>query len=246
MSIDISKCKIKMITDWKGKNLTVNKIGEIKENRWGKKYEIIGYVKDKSRLRFVKFIESKEVVLTNNYNINDGSVSDYSHISVCGIGITGFKNASKHILYYRWSNMLGRCYDENHKGYKSYGAKGCYVEDYLLDFRNYISFVESLENYNLLIDNPKDYHIDKDLKSSNEKCYSRETLSIITKEKNIEIENESRKIKVEAYDLNGNFMGSFASITVASKMTGIQAGNIARTVRMESKTAGGYVWVAKE
>lgn len=246
MGANNKKIDIKMTTEWKGKKLNVNKIGEINENKWGKKYKIIGYVEGKSRLRFVEFLESKEVIMTNNYNIKDGSVSDYSHKSVCGIGISGFKDASKHILYYRWANMLGRCYSEKHSGYKSYGGKGCYVEDYLLDFRNYISFVESLEGYDLLKENPNDYHIDKDLKSKNEKCYSRETLSIITKEKNIKIENKNRIVEVEAYDLNGDFMGSFASITVAEKMTGIHKGNIARTVRGESKTAGGYVWVIKE
>ena len=36
------------------------------------------------------------------------------------------------------------------------------------------------------------------------------------------------------------------SITIAEKMTGIHKGNIARNVRGESKTAGGYVWVKKE
>ena len=63
---------------------------------------------------------------------------------------------------------------------------------------------------------------------------------------NIEIENNDKAIEIEAYDLNGNFVASFASITIAEKMTGIHKGNIARNVRGESKTAGGYVWVKKE
>ena len=69
---------------------------------------------------------------------------------------------------------------------------------------------------------------------------------LITKEKNIEIENSSKSISIEAYDLNGNFVASFVSITIAEKMTGIHRGNIARNVRGESKTAGGYIWVEKK
>lgn len=244
--MDIKKCKYTIVVDRKGKKLNVNKIGEIKKNRFGLEYEIIGYIQENSRLRQIKFLESGEVAIVNNFNIKDGSVFDYSQRTVCGVGITGFKNASKHMLYFRWANMLGRCYSETHSGYKSYGAKGCYVEDYLLDFRNYIKFVESLENYDLLKESPEKYHIDKDMKSKENKCYSRETLSIITKEKNIEIENKDKSIEIEAYDLYGNFMGCFPSITSAEKMTGIHRGNIARTVRGESKTAGGYVWLIKE
>lgn len=237
----------KIITDdSKNKKRTVNKIGEIKKNRWGIEYEIIGYVENYPRLRQVKFLKSGYVTVVNNFNIKDGSVSDYTHPTVCGVGATGFKDASKHILYYRWANMLGRCYSEKHSGYKSYGAKGCYVEDYLLNFKNYVEFIEGLEDYKLLKDNPGKYHIDKDVKSMNDKCYSRETISIITKEKNIEIENNDKAIEIEAYDLNGNFVASFVSITIAEKMTGIHKGNIAKNINGKAKTAGGYVWVKRE
>lgn len=228
------------------KKHTSNKIGEVKKNRWGIEYKIIGYVKNNSRLRQIKFLKSGYVAIVNNFNIHDGSATDYTHPTVCGVGITGIKDASKHFLYYRWANMLGRCYSEKHTNYKSYGGKGCYVEDYLLNFKNYVNFIESLEGFELLKNNPDKYHIDKDLKNSNEKCYSRETISIITKEKNIEIENSSKAVEIEVYDLKGNFVASFASITIAEKMTGIHRGNIAKNINGKAKTAGGYVWVKKE
>lgn len=237
----------KIITDdLKTKKRTINKIGEIKKNRWGIEYEIVGYIENHPRLRQIKFLKSGYVSIVNNFNIKDGSSSDYTHPTVCGVGVTGFKDASKHMLYYRWANMIGRCYSEKHSGYKSYGAKGCYVEDYLLNFKNYIDFIEGLDNYELLKNNPEKYHIDKDLKYSNEKCYSRETISIISKERNIEIENINRIVEVKAYDLEGNFVASFASICIAEKMTGIHKGNIAKNVNGKAKTAGGYIWVKKE
>ena len=243
----INNVEYKIITDdTDSKKHTVNKIGEIKKNKWNIEYEIVGYIEGNPRLRQIKFLKSGYVTIVNNFNIKDGSATDYTQVTVCGVGVTGFKNASKHMLYYRWSNMLGRCYSEKHSNYKSYGAKGCYVEDYLLNFKNYVEFVEGLENFDLLKNNPEKYHIDKDMKCKNDKCYSRETLSIITKEKNIEIENSDKLIGVEAYDLNGNFVASFVSITMAEKMTGIHIGNIARNVRGECKTAGGYVWRRKK
>lgn len=242
-----NEMEYKIVTnDWKGKKLTTNKIGEVKKNKWGIEYKITGYVEGYPRLRQVKFLKSGYIAIVKDFNIRDGSVSDYTHPTVCGVGITGFKDASKHILYYRWANMIGRCYSKKHSGYKSYGAKGCYVEDYLLNFKNYVKFVESLDGFDLLKNNPEKYHIDKDMKYVNNKCYSRETISIITKEKNIKIENKNKIVKIEAYDLDGNFVASFASICIAEKMTGIHRGNIAKNVRGEAKTAGGYIWIEKE
>lgn len=63
--------------------------------------------------------------------------------------------------------MVGRCYSKKHPQYKSYGAKGIFVEPYLLNFSNYVSFVSSLDNYNHLINNPDKWQIDKDKKEAN-------------------------------------------------------------------------------
>lgn len=70
--------------------------------------------------------------------------------------------------------MIGRCYSKKHPQYKSYGSKGVYVEQYLLDFSNYVSFISSLENYKNLIEHPKEWQIDKDKKGGG--CYSRNTM----------------------------------------------------------------------
>lgn len=79
--------------------------------------------------------------------------------------------------------MIGRCYNKNHCGYKSYGAKGVRVSDELLNFRNYVDIVEKLPNYKLLLENPKGWDIDKDYKSISSKIYSKDTLCIMKKEK---------------------------------------------------------------
>lgn len=148
--------------------------------------------------------------------------------------------ASKHYLYDRWLNMIGRCYSKTHSGYKSYGEKGILVEDYLRNFRNYIEFVESLPNIEKLKEDSQNWNIDKDLKGG--RIYSRDTLSIITTAHNLEIQNKDIKITANMHSLEGEFIQSFESISEAERRTGIHRGNIARNIRGESNTAGGYIW----
>lgn len=51
-----------------------------------------------------------------------------------------------HWLYTRWNGMLHRCYNDKHKDYKSYGAKGitvCFA--WRLDFWDYVLWIENVE-----------------------------------------------------------------------------------------------------
>jgi len=136
--------------------------------------------------------------------------------------------------------MIGRCYDKNHSAYKSYGAKGVYVEEYLLNFKNYCDFLKTLPNYNKLKKNPKAWQVDKDLKSG--KCYSKDTLTIMKNEDNLELENCTKRVKINQYTTNNKYIQTFESINQAEKITHIHRGNIARCVRGQSHTAGGFKW----
>jgi hypothetical protein len=158
-------------------------------------------------------------------------------------GIMDVFKGKDHILYWRWLNMIGRCYNPKHVQYKNYGEKGYTVEEYLLRFSNYISFVKQLPNYDKLIENPKLYQIDKDIKTNREeKEYNRKTISIVLAEENLEEENKRKRIHIYQYDKEYNFVDDFNSITEAENITGIHRGNIARVIRGESKIAGGYIW----
>jgi len=44
-------------------------------------------------------------------------------------------------LHDKFSQMKKRCYNPNNKDYKNYGARGIIVEDWLLDFHNYVDYV---------------------------------------------------------------------------------------------------------
>lgn len=216
-------------------------IGEEFTNKVGDKFKIIGYDENDRGVRIVQFDDGtvqRESTrrIWNGCEIYNKSITP----TVFGVGINdvGFN----HVLYYRWVNMLGRCYSEKHVQYKHYGAKGVTVESYFFKFSNYIEFVSTLENYDLLIENPKEYQIDKDIKKGRQNIYSRDTISIVKFSDNLEEENSNKRVPVAMYSLEGNFIKNFESITLASEETHIPIGNIAKCVRGESKSAGGYRW----
>ena len=219
-------------------------IGDVYINKYGDKFEIVGYDDSSRHYRFVKFDDGtiqRECVkrIKDGCNIYNKNTTP----TVFGVGINDVGD-SCHILYQRWVNMIGRCYSKKHCQYNSYGAKGVIVEDYLLRFSNYVNFISSLKNYDLLVDNPQNYQIDKDIKCGRQSIYSRETISIVKKEDNLEEENKGKRVAIARYTLDDEFIDEFESIYKASKATNISIGNIARCVRKEIKTAGGYKWVS--
>lgn len=147
--------------------------------------------------------------------------------------------AYKHPLYWRWVNMISRCYNKKAPQYKSYGAKGVYVEDFLLDFANYVSFVSKLPNYDNLLCDPDKWQIDKDEYGG--LCYSRKTIQIIPASKNIRIENSKKEKQVEMIDNNGCTIRVFSSFCQAEKETGISKRNISRASKNGTR-AGKYFW----
>ena len=209
-------------------------------NNTGRWYTITGYPQN-NRRRYIKFDSGYEccALITQ---LKNGKVKDLYEPTYYNIACAGMDYATEHFLFNRWANMIGRCYNENHSGYKSYGAKGVTVSPELLVFKNYVEIVEKLPNYQLLLENPKDWDIDKDYKSKEEKIYSKDTICIMKKYKNIELENESKKIKIQQFTLDNKYVETFESISLAEKITGIHKGNIAKVVRGESKSAGGYIW----
>ena len=114
----------------------------------------------------------------------------------------------------------------------------------VLYFTNYIKVVENLDHYQDMLLYPNLWQIDKDLKcSNNELIYSKDTLSIIPSMENLEIENKAKRIQISQIDIfTGAEIAKYNSITDAGKITGVHIGNIARCVRGEGKTAGGYIW----
>ena len=51
------------------------------------------------------------------------------------------KKRRKTYLYDKFTHTKQRCYNSNSKAYKDYGARGIIVEDWLLNFHNYVDYV---------------------------------------------------------------------------------------------------------
>jgi hypothetical protein len=214
-------------------------IGETHKTKFGTTYTIVGYPENPRR-RIIRFSNGEErSVLTSMISL--GNIKSKHDKTVYGVGCLGeqAKNAWKHPLYYRWTNMIGRCYSPKHSGYHSYGAKGVHVSEELHNFSNYIQIVSSLPNYNQLLKNPDQWDIDKDVLSGT--CYSKDTITIVQKSKNIEIENATKRMPVLMIDKTGKTVREFSSISEAEQVTGVHRGNIARAVRC-GYAAGEYLW----
>lgn len=135
--------------------------------------------------------------------------------------------------------MLRRCYEPTFDGYEAYGGRGVSVEPFLQVFANYVSFVETLPNYDRLLEDPSSWQIDKDKNGGSE--YSRRTLQIVRSSENLEIENAKKRLPVYMICADGS-PKRFDSACDAERVTGIHRGNISRSARTEKIKAGGFDW----
>lgn len=92
------------------------------------------------------------------------------------------------------------------------------------------------------IDNPLN------LKVVNHKDYNRENNNVNNLEWLTVQDNAKYSLdkKIIQYDLQGNFIKEWNSISEASKTLNINLGNIAECCKKHRKTAGGYIWKYKE
>ena len=155
----------------------------------------------------IMFLKSGYQKIVYNTAITKNTLSDDTHSIICNVATKDIKVANNDMLYSRWKNIINRCYNEKHISYKDYGAKGCYVSQSWLIYSNFLNDMKNKDNYELLIQQPKKYHIDKDLICQGNKCYCNEYTSIVTKMKNISESNTRNKsVKVYQYDLDMNFI----------------------------------------
>ena len=112
------------------------------------------------------------------------SLQDRMIPSVYGIGYMGNNpelksscNGKRCNIYYRWKNMIGRCYNEKfHQRKPTY--EGCTVSD---EFKDYSKWREWYDKYPYKQD---DWQLDKDLLIKGNKVYSESTCVFIPREIN--------------------------------------------------------------
>lgn len=149
---------------------------------------------------------------------------------------TDVKTISAHLS--RYTQMIARCYDEDCKAYKSYGAKGITVCQEWLDSPD--AFIKWCTTngwaYGLVLD--KD--ILCDALGINPKVYSPSTCKFITKEENIAymVENTTRQA-VACYDSKGAFVKAYRLIKDAEKEHGP---NIGRSCAGKRLTVNKLFW----
>lgn len=137
-------------------------------------------------VRFIATGYVKHGVVARNLDV--GEVKDPLHPSVYGkgcVGIGEFKptiSGKQTTTYVRWINMLQRCYYEEHlRRQPTY--RGCSVCTSWLNFQNFAKWW--YENAPDVADISK-FHLDKDIKVEDNKCYSPETCSIVHESVNVE------------------------------------------------------------
>lgn len=141
----------------------------------------------------------------------------------------------EHKLYSTWKSMMARCYNENHSGYKHYGAKGVTVCNRWHSFENFVEDVDiHLLKGHLLY--RKEYQLDKDLKGGNE--YSLENCSVITAKKNRKLANKNHQRNIIAIGENGKM--KFSSISEASRKLDIKRSNIQACLKHGWTSQSGY------
>lgn len=219
-------------------------IGKIFENNKGDKFEIIE--KLDGRKRRIKFLNTGYERITTTSAINLKSVRNKARPTICGIGISDL--SSTHLLYDRWRNMLRRCYDENHYNYPDYGAKGITVCKKWHTFSNYVKDIEQKENYDKLVQDSKNWQVDKDILIPNNKIYSNETTLIVHISENSKQAqlHSKRNTCVSQYTKQEELIMSYKSIAEASRQTGVNPHTISHCCNGRQKTAGGYIWKYKK
>lgn len=114
-------------------------------------------------------------------SVLSGLVKDPFYPSVESVGCLGdsYSPQDKKLLYQTWVGMLKRCYDISHLGYERYGKRGVFVADSWLNFSRFCQDVKQLTNWDMKLEYPDEYSLDKDYYGSN--AYSKETCLWLSK-----------------------------------------------------------------
>jgi len=119
--------------------------------------------------------------------IDLGEIVNPYYPSIQGVACMGeIEDLDKHLyklLRPTWEGMISRCYSESDVCYDSYGDKGVFVDSSWLILSNFIKDFKSIENWQLKLEYPNEYSIDKDFSASNK--YSVSTCKWMNKQSQV-------------------------------------------------------------
>lgn len=154
-------------------------VGQILENFYGCKYEVIEVMGDSCKIKFLDSFGHEKVVLSSD--AKRGIRNPYRK-SVAGVGYIGegpYNSVSSSQLFMVWSNMLTRCYDEESLK-KNITYVGCSVDDRWHCFQDFAGWCEAQPQF---VRN-KDWHLDKDILERGNKVYSPDKCSFVPRDIN--------------------------------------------------------------
>lgn len=125
----------------------------------------------------VQFVRTGFVTHTRSDIIREGTVKDFLHPRVCGIGFMGVGKYSKvnnKKEYQTWRNMIIRCYDETCLR-KRPSYRVCSVTEDWHNFQNFAQWY--IDNYPV---DCCDYQLDKDIKIEGNKVYGPDTCLFVS------------------------------------------------------------------
>lgn len=133
-----------------------------------------------------------------------GSVRDFNERNTYGVGYMG--DFDKDDPYYTllvgvWRQMIRRCYDVSCRGYSGYGGVGVHVSEEWHCFATFQKDAKNLPNWELKIDYPDEYSLDKDTRlASNRYCPE----TVMWASENVQNANRSNTMPFVAVDSEGS------------------------------------------
>jgi len=132
----------------------------------------------------IKFHRTGAVRTVRYNDVQKATAADLWAPTVFGVGVYGdcdFEDKHYKLLVTVWREMLRRCYHEDGKTYAGYGAKGVHVSPEWLVFANFQRDAKRLPGWNLKLEWPDEYSLDKDILYASNR-YGRETCLWASKE----------------------------------------------------------------
>lgn len=146
---------------------------EFESNNHGKFIVIKEYHVGKLLKFDCKFIETGYV----NHGVNKVNilktkeVRDLYYPTRYGVGAIGDKSQLDQklieLLEPTWDGMLSRCYNPKNREYHRYGGKGYHVAKEWLIFENFVKDFKKIHNWELKLEFPNEYSLDKDILGTN-------------------------------------------------------------------------------
>lgn len=139
----------------------------------------------------IQFIDTGYITNSSKSVILKGEIKDPYFRLVCDVGYKGefvkIPSLSKKMnekLYFKWYDMLRRCYDVKNDSYADYGGVGVFVDERWHSYENFLRDVITLYDYEEAVSvGFKDWQIDKDYFGSN--YYSKDTCIWLSRSENM-------------------------------------------------------------